>query len=369
MGNLLEGINPTLLMGPGPSCVHPATYHALGLPTIGHMDPYFIRIMDEIKDMLRAIMGTKNMMTVPISGTGSAGMETAFVNAVEKGDRVLVLVNGVFGTRMADVAGRLGAQVDRLDFDWGCPVDVGAVKRQLDENEYDVVAIVHAETSTGVANPANEVGKILAGRALYIVDCVTSLGGMPVALDAWGADIGYSGTQKCLSCPPGLAPITLNEKAMAKIRNRKDKVPNWYLDINLLTSYWEGNSRVYHHTAPVNMIYGLYQSLSLISEEGLEKSFARHALCHEMLVEGLKKLGLDMFVEKPYRLPMLNLVTVPGGLDEAALRNRMLNEFHIEIGAGLGVLAGKVFRIGLMGHTAREENVRRLLDVLEVCLN
>ncbi len=368
MKNLLEDIRPTLLMGPGPSCVHPATYWALSRPTLGHLDGYFIRIMDEIKEKLRHVMGTRNAMTVPLSGTGSAGMEAAFANTVEKGDRVLVLVNGVFGTRMADVAARLGAQVDRLDFEWGRPVDLQAVRQKLEEKQYEIVAIVHAETSTGVANPVAEVGKLLGGRALYIVDCVTSLGGMPVELDAWGADVGYSGTQKCLSCPPGLSPITFSEKAMAKIASRKEKVPNWYLDIGLLTSYWSGNKRVYHHTAPINMLYGLYQALQLLEEEGLEQAFARHARCHALLVEGLQALGLAMVVEEPYRLPMLNLVSVPDGVGEAALRDRLLSEYGIEIGAGLGPLAGKVVRIGLMGHTAREENVQRLLGALASCL-
>jgi alanine-glyoxylate transaminase/serine-glyoxylate transaminase/serine-pyruvate transaminase len=368
MNNLLEDIRPTLLMGPGPSCVHPATYHALSRPTLGHLDGYFIKIMDEIKDQLRRAMGTQNAMTLPMSGTGSAGMETAFVNTVERGDRVLVLANGVFGARMAEVAGRLGALVDRLDFEWGRPAELQAVKQKLEENEYDIVAVVHAETSTGVANPVGEIGALLDGRALYVVDCVTSLGGMPVALDDWRADIGYSGAQKCLSCPPGLAPITFSEKAMAKLASRKEKVPNWYLDINLLTAYWSGNKRVYHHTAPVNMLYGLYQALLLLEEEGLEQSFARHKRCHALLAEGLQALGLSMFVEEPHRLPMLNLVSVPDGVDEAVLRSRLLGEFGIEIGAGLGPLAGRVVRIGLMGHTAREENVERLLGALAACL-
>jgi len=219
-----------------------------------------------------------------------------------------------------------------------------------------------------VANPVGEIGALLDGRALYIVDCVTSLGGMPVALDDWRADVGYSGTQKCLSCPPGLAPFTFSEKAMVKIADRKEKVPNWYLDIGLLTAYWSGNKRVYHHTAPVNMLYGLYQALLLLEEEGLAQSFARHQRCHVQLVEGLLALGLSMFVEEPYRLPMLNLVRVPEGVDEVALRGRLLDEFGIEIGAGLGPLAGKVVRIGLMGHTARAENVERLLGALAVCL-
>lgn len=368
MQNLLEEIQPTLLMGPGPSSVHPSTYHAMSRMTLGHLDPYFIRIMDDIKKKLRYFMGTKNDVTVPLSGTGSSGMEAAFVNLVEKGDKVLVLVNGVFGTRMAEVAGRLGAEVDRLDFEWGRPVETKPVAQALDQKQYDIVAVIHAETSTGVCNPVDEIGKILAGRALYIVDCVTSLGGIPVEVDKWGADVCYSGTQKCLSCPPGLSPITLSEKAMNKINNRKSKVPNWYLDISLLTSYWGGQNRVYHHTAPINMIYALYQSLQLLDEEGLDNAFTRHQHCHELLAKGLEDLGLELFVEKPYRLPMLNLVTVPEGMDEAKLRNRLLNEFRIEIGAGLGVLAGKVIRIGLMGHTAQEENVDRLLCALKACL-
>jgi len=369
MKNLLENIQPMLLMGPGPSCVHPATYHALSRGTLGHLDPYFIKIMDDIKANLRTVMGTKNNVTVPLSGTGSSGMEAAFVNLVEKGDKVLVLVNGVFGKRMVDVAQRLGAEVDELEFEWGTPVLTEKVKAQLDKKEYDIVSIIHAETSTGVRNPVDEVGKLINGKALYIVDCVTSLGGIDVSLDKWGADAGYSGTQKCLSCPPGLAPITFNERAMAKISGRKTKVPNWYLDMNLLTSYWGGEKRVYHHTAPVNMMYGLYQSLYLLLEEGLENAYARHAACHKQLVAGLKDLGMSLLVEESARLPMLNAVTVPQGVDEAALRGRLQRDFNIEVGAGLGPLAGKIIRIGLMGHTARADNVECLLSALKQCLH
>jgi len=336
--------------------------------TIGHLDPYFIEIMDGIKASLRTVMGTKNNVTVPLSGTGSSGMEAAFVNLVERGDKVLVLVNGVFGKRMVDVAQRLGAEVDELEFEWGTPVLVDKVSSQLKEKDYDIVAIIHAETSTGVRNPVAEVGKLIDGKALYIVDCVTSLGGIEVSLDEWGADLSYSGTQKCLSCPPGLSPITLNERAMEKLNNRKTKVPNWYLDMGLLTSYWGGAKRVYHHTAPINMMYGLYQSLHLLLEEGLENSYARHLACHNQLAAGLQELGLELPVEPAYRLPMLNAVSVPEGVDEAALRNRLLSEFLIEVGAGLGPLAGKIIRIGVMGHTARPENVERLLAALKQCL-
>jgi len=369
MKNLLENIQPMLLMGPGPSCVHPATYQALSRGTLGHLDPYFIKIMDDIKVNLRTVMGTKNNVTVPLSGTGSSGMEAAFVNLVEKGDKVLVLVNGVFGKRMVDVAQRLGAEVDELEFEWGTPVLTDKVKEQLAKKEYDIVSIIHAETSTGVRNPVDEVGKLVNGKALYIVDCVTSLGGIDVSLDKWGADAGYSGTQKCLSCPPGLAPITFNERAMAKITGRKTKVPNWYLDMNLLTSYWGGEKRVYHHTAPINMMYGLYQSLYLLLEEGLENAYARHMACHKQLVAGLKEIGMTLLVEESARLPMLNAVTVPQGVDEAAMRGRLQREFNIEVGAGLGPLAGKIIRIGLMGHTARPENVDCLLSALKQCLH
>jgi len=368
MANLVNEVPSIMLMGPGPSCVAPETYKAMSMPTIGHMDPYFIKIMDSIKSGLRQLMETDNNVTVPISGTGSAGMETAFVNSIVKGDKVLVLVNGVFGKRMVDVAQRLGADVTEIEFPWGTPVDVDNVKLEIEKQDFKIVAMVHAETSTGVRNPAAEIGELIKGDTLYILDCVTSLGGIPVKADEWGVDILYSGSQKCLSCPPGVAPVTLSEKAMAKVSTRQAKVPNWYLDINLLTSYWGGNSRVYHHTAPINMMYALYQAITLVLEEEVENVFARHQAMHEKLVAGLEELGLEMHVAKPFRLPMLNNVKIPDGLDEAALRSRLLNEFKIEIGAGLGPLAGKVLRFGLMGHTARPENVDRLLSALKVCL-
>jgi len=370
MDRLLAELPEVLLMGPGPSCVPPEVYQALARPTIGHLDPRFIQIMDEIKALLRTVMGTENALTMPISGTGSAGMETCFVNLVEPGDKVLIPVNGVFGVRMADVAGRLGAEVDTLEFEWGTPVRVDAVAERLKSASYQIVAVVHAETSTGVCNPVAELGPLVRENgALYLVDTVTSLGGMPVEADRWGADAVYSGTQKCLSCPPGLAPVTFSERALEKLRARKRKVPNWYLDLNLLTQYWEGAKRVYHHTAPVNMLYGLYQALRCILSEGLEAVFARHRRAHEHLVAGLAGLGLEMLVEPAARLPMLNAVKVPEGIDEAEVRRRLLEEHQIEIGAGLGPLAGKIWRIGLMGHTARPENVDRLLDGLKVILN
>lgn len=369
MPNLIDGIKPTLLMGPGPSCVFDEVYAALAKPTLGHLDPYFIEIMDAIKGQLQTVMNTKNPATLPMSGTGSAGMETCFVNLVEKGDRVLVIINGVFGKRMEDVAGRLGADVDVIEFEWGAPVKVDAVAEQLRKGPYALVAVVHAETSTGVCNPVKEIGELVKKTgALYLVDCVTSLGGIPVEMDAWNCDALYSGTQKCLSCPPGLSPVSFSQRAVDKLKARKTKVPNWYLDLSLILNYWGGKSRAYHHTAPINMLYGLYAALDTVLGEGLDKVFARHKAMHEKLGQGLEKLGIKFFVEKGARLPQLNAVTIPAGVDEAAVRNRLLNEFGIEIGSGLGPLAGKIWRIGLMGHTARPENVDKLVSALEKSL-
>jgi alanine-glyoxylate transaminase / serine-glyoxylate transaminase / serine-pyruvate transaminase len=368
MKSLLEGIEEILLMGPGPSCVPPEVYTALSRKTLGHLDPYFLEIAEELKEMLRRIMNTKNNLTIPISGTGSAGMEAAFVNLVEPGDRVLILLNGVFGMRMQDVAGRLGAKVDILEFPWGTPVGLEAAEKKIRQESYKIVAVVHAETSTGVRNPVAEIGAFLKGsETIYLVDTVTSLGGIEVCMDDWNTDVLYSGTQKCISCPPGLAPLSFSDKAMAKVNGRKTKVPNWYLDLTLIANYW-GQNRVYHHTAPVNMLYGLYQALLLIFEEGPDKVFQRHRENHLALVNGLKELGLAMLVEEPYRLPMLNAVYVPDGVNELPVRQRLRSEFKIEIGGGLGPLAGKIWRIGLMGHTAKRENVDRLLLALRKAL-
>jgi alanine-glyoxylate transaminase/serine-glyoxylate transaminase/serine-pyruvate transaminase len=367
--NLLDSLTETLLMGPGPSCVPPAVYKAIALPTIGHLDPRFIAIMDEIKTRLQQVMQTRNRLTLPISGTGSAGMETAFVNLVEHGDRVLILKNGVFGMRMVDVGQRLGAEVDVLEFEWGTPVDVEKVETQLASRSYKIVAVVHAETSTGVMNPVAEIGALVKPTgALYLVDAVTSLGGIPVETDAWGIDVIYSGSQKCLSCPPGLAPVSFSDRAVEALRARRTKVPNWYLDLTMIVDYWQGAKRAYHHTAPINMLYAIDAALETILEEGLEAVFARHAEVHRRLVAGLEALGLSMLVTPDSRLPMLNAVQVSEGVDEAAVRSRLLKEFDIEIGAGLGPLAGKIWRIGLMGHTARAENVDRLLDALKQIL-
>lgn len=365
MHNALDEMRETLLMGPGPSCVFPEVYQALGRPTVGHLDPRFIALMDRIKTLMQQLLGTANHVMLPISGTGSAGMETCFVNLVERGDPVLILINGVFGQRMAEVATRLGAEAETLNFDWGTPVIPEQVEATLREKHYKLVAVVHAETSTGVANDVQTIGQMVREHeALYLVDAVTSLGGMPLRMDEWSIDALYSGTQKCLSCPPGLSPVSLSERAVEKLRGRTGKVPNWYLDLSLIINYWEGAKRAYHHTAPINMLYALYQSLRCVLDEGLEQVHQRHRAAHEQLVAGLDQLGMAMLVEPSHRLPMLNAVKVPPGVDEAAVRTRLLREHDIEIGAGLGPLAGKIWRIGLMGHTARPANVQRLLGAM-----
>jgi alanine-glyoxylate transaminase/serine-glyoxylate transaminase/serine-pyruvate transaminase len=366
---MLTSITNTLLMGPGPSNVRETVAAALALPTIGHLDPRFIEVMDRVKVMLRQVFQTDNPLTIPVSGTGSAGMETCFVNLLEPGDKVLILENGVFGVRMADVADRLGADVDVKEFEWGTPVDVAGACKAIESRSYSIVAIVHAETSTGVLNPVEAIAPVVrASGALFLVDTVTSLGGLPVTVDSWQADAVYSGTQKCLSCPPGLAPLTFSERARERLRNRKRKVPNWYLDLSLLTSYWEGEKRSYHHTAPVNTIYGLHQALSDLLDEGLAAAHERHRKAHEYLARELETIGLSLFVEPSSRLPMLNAVIVPEGTDETVVRERLLSEFGIEIGAGLGPLAGRIWRVGLMGHTARTRSVDRLIEALRQIL-
>lgn len=365
MKNQLDTVREVLLMGPGPSCVPAAVYQAIAKPTIGHLDPTFIGIMDEIKEFLQQLMRTQNRVTFPVSGTGSAGMEACFVNLIEPGDEVLILINGVFGKRMQDVATRLGAAVDALEFEWGTPVLPEQVAEQLKKKRYTIVAVVHAETSTGVCNPVGKISELVKDTdSLFLVDTVTSLGGMPVEADRWHVDAIYSGTQKCLSCPPGLAPLTFSERAVEKTVNRKTKVPNWYLDLSLLLQYWEGNKRAYHHTAPVNMLYGLYQALTCILDEGPDAVFERHQKCHQALVDSLASIGLEMLVDPAFRLPMLNAVKVPDGVDEASVRKQLLENYLIEIGAGLGPLAGRIWRIGVMGHTARPENIERLIEAL-----
>lgn len=356
-----------LLMGPGPSNVSPTVLGALGQPTIGHLDPVFQSMMEEVKEQLRFVFRTGNAMTFPISAPASLAMEAALVNLLEPGDTAIIAQNGVFGGRMAEIAERAGATVVLLSFEWGQPVCAKTVKHAVKANPHaKLVAFVHAETSTGVRSDAAELCGIARDAGmLSVVDAVTSLGGVPVEVDAWGADIVYSGTQKCLGVPPGLAPITFSDRAIEAIRTRKTKVQSWFSDLNLVLGYWSGEGgRSYHHTAPVNAIYGLHQGLTDLKTEGLEASWERHLAMHVRLAEGLEELGLEFLVEKPYRLPQLNAVRVPADVDEAAIRARLLKDYDIEIGAGLGALAGKVWRIGLMGHTARKENVDRLLYAL-----
>lgn len=369
MDSLVERIEETLLMGPGPSSVPPEVYTAISQHCIGHLDPRFIEIMDTIKEQLRQLMLTKNKLTIPMSGTGSAGMETVLVNLIEPGDKVLILVNGVFGGRMKEIATRLRADVDALEFEWGTPVLLNEVKGALAKEKYKLVAVVHAETSTGVANPVEEIGQLVKENgALFVVDAVTSLGGMPVRVDEWGIDALYSGTQKCLSCPPGLSPVTVSDRAAEVIQSRGSKVPNWYLDLTLLMNYWEGNTRAYHHTAPINMNYALHAALGVVLEEGLERVWSRHKETHHYLIERLGELGFTMLVDEPYRLPMLNAVVIPDGVDDKAARAKLLKDYRIEIGGGLGALAGKIWRVGIMGHTARKESVDRLADALKAIL-
>jgi alanine-glyoxylate transaminase/serine-glyoxylate transaminase/serine-pyruvate transaminase len=370
MENKLEAIDDVLLMGPGPSYVSEEIYEALRKPTLGHLDPYFIEIMDEIKQLQQQLMQTDNHLTIPISGTGSAGMEAVFVNLIEKGDPVLILINGVFGTRMKDVAERLGADVDSVEFTWGCPVEQQAVADQLAKKRYKLVAMVHAETSTGVCNPAADIGALVnESGAMYVLDTVTSLGGMEVKIDDWGVDAVYSGSQKCLSVPPGISPASFSPRAVDTIMNRETKVPNWYLDMSLIANYWGGKKRAYHHTAPINMLYAFYRALyGIVQQEGMHAVFERHRQAHEQLVAGVEKMGLEMTVEKESRLPMLNSINIPEGVDDARVRSTLRREHKIEIGAGLGPLSGKIWRVGLMGNTAREQHVNTFLSALQASL-
>ena len=363
-------LNPPqrILMGPGPSDTHPRILAALGAPTVGHLDPYFLQVMNEVQSMLKHVFQTENELTLAISGTGSAGMEACVVNLVEPGDTVLVGINGVFGSRMADVAGRAGANVVTIERPFGEVFTTEEVAAAVKEHNPKVVGLVHAETSTGALQPLAEIAKVVhATGGLLLADCVTSLGGLPVKVDEWGLDAVYSGTQKCLSCPPGLAPVTFSPRAVAKMGARTTKVSSWYLDISMVRNYW-GESRAYHHTAPINMNYGLHAALQLVLEEGLENRFARHQKNHEALKAGLQALGIEYAVDEAVRLPMLNAVKISDGADDGAIRAQLLNEFGIEIGAGLGPMKGKTWRIGLMGEASSARNVLVFLAALEKCL-
>lgn len=357
-----------VLMGPGPSEIHPRVLQAMAAGTVGHLDPYYLQVMNGLRSMLQQLFMTKNEMTFAVSGTGSAGMEAAVVNLIEPGDKMLVCVNGVFGGRMADVAGRSGAEVKVIERPWGevfSPDEIAAAVKGFSPK---VVGIVMAETSTGALQSLDEIAKIVhdAG-ALLIVDAVTALGGLPVRVDDLQLDVVYSGSQKCLSCPPGLAPVTFGPAALEKIKSRKTKVQSWYLDVTMLANYW-GTERVYHHTAPINMTWGLYEAVQIVLAEGLDSVFARHMLNHKALKAGFSAIGISYAAAEGHQLPMLNAVKIPDGVDDAAVRGGLLNKFGIEIGGGLGAFKGKAWRIGLMGHGARRNNVLLFLSALEQLL-
>ena len=347
-----------LLLGPGPTPVESRVLRALSEPTLGHLDKNFVAIMDETRDLLRYVFQTKNELTVAMSGTGSAGMETACVNMIERGDKVIICTHGVFGTRMVDVAERCGAEVVTVSAPMGKPIDPEDVAKAIKNNpDAKVVGIVHAETSTGVLQPLDDIAKATHEAGMFVlVDAVTSLGGMEVPVDRLGLDMVYSGTQKCLACPPGLAPVTAGPRAVERIKNRKQKVQSWYLDLTMIMRYW-GQERFYHHTAPVNMVYGLNEALKIIAEEGLENRWQRHRRNAEALWDGLEALGVKLLVDKEYRLPSLTSIVVPEGVDEAAVRKDLMSEYAIEIGSGLGELKGKILRVGLMGSGSNKENM------------
>lgn len=354
------------LLGPGPSAVHPRVLRALSMPLVGHLDPTFIELMEETKQLLRATFLTENALTFPISATGSAGMEACLINLLEPGDTAVVGVNGVFGTRMVDIVERCGAKAIKLEAPWGNVIDPEDIRRALLENApVKLVALVHAETSTGAWQPLDDVGRITRDAdCLLVVDAVTSLGGCPVRIDDWLVDACYSGTQKCLSCPPGLSPVTFGARAIEALRKRKTKVQSWYLDLTMIERYW-GEERVYHHTAPISMNYALVEALRLVQEEGLKARWRRHERNHQALRAGLNALDLRLAAQEGHQLWMLNSVAIPDGVDDAGVRKALLTELSIEIGAGLGPLRGKTWRIGLMGESSSEANVLLVLSALE----
>jgi len=359
-----------ILLGPGPSDADYRVLAALSTPLVGHLDPEFLKVMDDIQLLLRYAFETQNKLTIPISGTGSAGMEAAFVNLVEPGDRVAVCVNGVFGERMSDIVARCGGNLKRIEAAWGASFDLEQVHQVLKETHPKILAVVHAETSTGVLTSLSNIRQVLDEfpDTLFLVDCVTSLGGHSVGIDRHRVDFAYSGTQKCLSCPPGLAPITVSEKALDALRKRKSRVQSWYLDLTMVAKYW-GEDRTYHHTAPISMNYALREALRIIQEEGLEKRWARHQLNHRALVAGIEAIGLQMLCRPDDRLWSLNTIRIPEGVDDANVRRRLLQEFGIEIGGGLGPLKNRIWRIGLMGSSSSRNNVVLFLSSLERILS
>ena len=358
-----------ILLGPGPSMVPPRVLQALAHPLLGHLDPLFVELMKEVQDLLRYVFRTKNTLTIPISGTGSAGMECTIANLIEPGDTILVGVNGYFGERICEMASRYGAQVNRIDKPWGDVVRKEEIDAALRKQPAKVVALVHAETSTGALTPLEGVAEVVHRHgALLLVDCVTSLGGVPMKIDEWDIDIAYSGTQKCLSCPPGLSPVTVGARAQEVIRRRKTKVGSWYLDLTMIEHYW-GDERTYHHTAPISMNFAIREALRLVQEEGLEQRWVRHRTNSELLWKSLEGLGLRLIVPAERRLPSLTTVAVPGNVNEADVRKRLLEDYNIEIAGGLGAFKGKAWRIGLMGYSSRRENIAVLNSALAQLLD
>lgn len=362
---------PRTLMGPGPSDVHPRVLAAMAKATIGHLDPDFIALMEDTKDLMRYVFRTNNSLTLPLSAPGSAAMEASFANMLEPGDKAIICINGVFGMRMAENVRRMNCELVTVEDAWGTQVDPAKLEQALTDNpDAKIVGFVHAETSTGVRSDVKTLCALAKQHGcLSIVDSVTGLAGVELEVDAWQADVTYSGSQKCLSAPPGISLITFSDAAADRVRARNKPVQSWFLDLSLLMAYWEGDGgRTYHHTAPVNAIYGLHEALLMVKEEGLENSWNKHRAMHEQLVSSLGAIGLEFVVDASYRLPQLNLVQVPDGVDEAAVRKRLLNEYNLEIGAGLGAFAGKVWRIGLMGYSARKENVQLCASALGAVL-
>ena len=358
-----------ILMGPGPSEVHSRVLRAMATPLIGHLDPEFLEIMDDIKVMTQETLQTQNPLTFVVSAPGSAGMETCLVNLLEPGDEAVICVHGVFGTRMVDIAERCGAKVIKVEAAWGSPIKAEDVKLALNSCNPKLLAIVHAETSTGVLQSLEEIGKLTKeAGALFVVDAVTSYCGVPLKVDEWNIDALYSGSQKCLSAPPGLSPVTFSQAAVNALDNRNTKVQSWFLDLSLVKNYWSGAKRAYHHTAPISAMFAMREALRIVLEEGLENRFARHQRNYELLRDGLERLGFEYLVEEPYRLPMLNAVKTPTGIDEGAVRKRLLEEYNIEAGGGLGPFAGKLWRIGLMGESSDMNHVNMLLAALKQLL-
>ncbi len=357
-------------MGPGPSDAHPRVLKAMSTPLIGHLDPQFIEIMDDIKEMVQHTFQTKNELTFVVSAPGSAGMETCLVNLLEPGDEAVICIHGVFGGRMADIAERCGATVHKVEVSWGEPINPADVQTAIQQcHKPKLVAIVHAETSTGVLQPLEEISQMVhAAGALLVVDAVTSYCGAPLKVDEWGIDAIYSGSQKCLSAPPGMSPVSFSPRAVEALDKRKTKVQSWFLDLTMVKNYWEGSKRAYHHTGPVSHMFALREAYRIVIEEGLEARYERHKQAHQLLKAGLEELGFEFIVDKAYRLPMLNAVKLPNGVEDGLVRKRLLDEYDIEVGGGLGKFAGKIWRVGLMGESATPNHVNMLLAALRQIL-